>query len=121
MADIALFRATTARDVSHLQQLDAILAIDRRARDADTHADHDLVPLDIEGSVERPDHPLAQCPYFIKSVYVALQHGKLVTAYARNQVPLPHASSQARPNLLQQLVTARMPQGVIDILSRGRD
>ena len=84
-------------------------------RDADTGVDVQRDVGDLERALER--HPQAQTGRARRGLVAGRQHdGKLVAAEARQHVVGAQQLRQPRPDLLQDLVTGVMAQGVVELL-----
>ena len=107
---------TQQREVGSFEKFNAIGRIGGGHRDTDTHADQDLVAVEIEGPADDLDDPLAQRSGFSAIGHAALKDGKFVAAQARDGVRLANAEAQPRADLLEELVAKGMPKGIVDVL-----
>ena len=81
--------------------------------DADTGADPHFLTGHGEGPAQNVHDPP---PDRDGMVWMPHQYRELVTAQSRGRVPFTHAAQQPLRRELQQLVTGRMPQRIVDVL-----
>ena len=107
---------TQQGEVGGFEKFDDIGRIGGGERYTDTHPDHDLMAVEIEGLADGVNDPLAQRFCFGRLGHAALKDGKFIAAQPRDAVIFSSAQAQPCTDLLQELVADGMPEGIVHIL-----
>jgi hypothetical protein len=104
------------RDIGGFQQLVEFAGVVRRDGNADADVDHHAIAIKIERLVNRFTDPRGEhggIPVLIKR---SLNDGKFIAAEAGDQIHISDAAAQAARYGLDQLVTSRVAESVVNAL-----
>ena len=104
------------RKVGVLEQLLGAGAIAGAHGNADARTNDDLMAIDLIGCTECFDDPVRQLRGRRRLAGGHLRHGELVTAEARDRIRAADEATQARGHELQQRISDRMAERVVDVL-----
>ncbi|MNL35020.1 hypothetical protein D3C87_1570270 [compost metagenome] len=104
------------RRVGVTQQLFSAQRISRKQADTDAGIDKQLMPVNQERLLEAIDDPLSQRRRLHQLRTVLGQHGELITAQPRQGNSLAEQGLQPFGHGLEQLITDRVPEAVVDHL-----
>lgn len=98
-----------------LEQSFGVRAVDREETDADARTDVDLDPVDHE-RLRQGSPDLARDLFGCRGRDLAEQDQELVTTLTCDDIVGPHGCLQPRPDGLEQFVSRRMAEAVVDQL-----
>src|SRR5215467_15533098 len=104
------------REVGILQELVRVDAVVRRDGDTDAYVGRDVVPTGLERNPEQVENPLRHVGSICDIAEPDLDNSEFVPAETRNRIGVAHTAQQSFGHCLEQLVSDRMPERVVDTL-----
>src|SRR5215471_19434425 len=104
------------REVGILQELVRVNAVVRRDSNTDAHVSRDVMPTGLEWNPEQVENPLRHVGSIGDVAEPDLDNCEFVPAETRNRIGVAHTAQQSLGHCLEQLVSDRMPERVVDTL-----